>query len=39
MRWEVVARWTRYHAEAAATRFEHMVHEGLAGVDLDAITA
>ncbi len=39
MRWEVVARWTRYHAEAAATRFEHLVREGLSGIDLDAIAA
>jgi hypothetical protein len=39
MRWEVVARWTRYQAEGAATRFEYLVREALADVDLDAIAA
>lgn len=39
MRWEVVARWTRYHSEAAGSRFRHLVREGLADVDLDAIAA
>lgn len=33
LRWDVIARWTRYHPEAAGTRFEHLVREGLAEVD------
>jgi hypothetical protein len=37
MRWEVVARWTRYHPDAAATRFEHLVREALSDVDLERI--
>ena len=39
LRWEVIARWTRYTSEAATTRFDHLVREGLAGVDLDSIAA
>ena len=39
MRWEVVARWIRYQAAPAATRFEYLVREGLADIDLDAIAA
>ena len=39
LRWEVIARWTRYAAEAATTRFDHLVREGLADVDLDECAA
>jgi hypothetical protein len=39
MRWEVIARWTRYQPEAATTRFEYLVREGLVDVDLDAVAA
>jgi hypothetical protein len=39
LRWEVVARWTRYTAEAATTRFDHLVRQGLADVDLGSIAA
>ncbi len=39
MRWEVIARWTRYRAEPATTRFEHLVREGLSDIDLDGLAA
>ncbi len=39
LRWELVARWTHYQSEGAATRFEYLVREGLADVDLEAMAA
>lgn len=35
MRWDLVARWTRYDAEAALARFDALLETALAGVDLD----
>jgi len=39
LRWDLVARWTRYHAEGASARFGYLVREGLAGVELNALAA
>jgi hypothetical protein len=39
MRWEVIARWTRYQELAASTRFEHLVREALAAADLRQLSA
>lgn len=33
MRWELVARWVGYQAEAAAQRFDEMIETSLAGFD------
>jgi hypothetical protein len=32
MRWDLVARWTAYRGEAAVTRFDEMVQDGLQDV-------
>ncbi|NBC12958.1 MAG: hypothetical protein GVY09_06350, partial [Gammaproteobacteria bacterium] len=34
-RWDLVARWTRYDADAALARFDALLETALAGVDLD----
>ncbi|MBK1723929.1 DUF2764 family protein [Thiocystis violacea] len=39
MRWELIARWTSYDAEATERRFEALVEAGLAGTDLSRIAA
>jgi hypothetical protein len=39
LRWEVVARWVRYHSQGAITRFEHLVRETLDDADLDTLAA
>ncbi len=39
MRWDLVARWTGYHGEEAAQRFDALVAAGMAGIDLDQIAA
>jgi hypothetical protein len=34
-RWDLVARWTHYDADAALTRFDALLETALEGVDLD----
>jgi len=35
-RWDLVARWTRYDADAALVRFEELLETALEGITLDA---
>lgn len=36
MRWDLVARWTRYDADAAMIRFDTLLETALEGISLDA---
>lgn len=36
MRWDLVARWTRYDADAAMVRFDALLETALTGIALDA---
>ncbi|MCF7991520.1 MAG: DUF2764 family protein [Thiohalocapsa sp.] len=36
VRWDLVARWTRYDADAALTRFDALLETALASIDLDS---